>query len=282
MSDEVFEALWRDADARWRRFTEVLDRAPEHRIRGAATDWTARDEYAHFAHWLEFAGGHARARFEGTPPPPPIADEDEQNDAWAAGDRALTLAQAKARCEAARQGYIDLIQGLPAERRTERVAAVVRGGLVGHFDTHFGYMVEGMLRDESAGWERFTAILDARPVDLLHTGDDGRPWRAADIYAHVERWMTVNLPRAEAGLATGTVPELGASPDALNARWLAEDAGVTFEAARRRAFLARDAFMGQMRGIPVEQWTARLVSLYGGNAWGHYREHLEYMGYTGE
>jgi hypothetical protein len=278
MADDTFEALWRDADARWARLTEVLDGAPEYRIRGADADWAARDEYAHFAHWLEYARAHARARFDGTSPPPLVADEDEQNALWAAEDRTLSHEQARERCAAARQAYIDLINGLPAERRTDRAASVVRGGLVGHFDTHWEYMVTGMAADESAEWGRVTGILDAQPSGVLHTGDDGRPWTAADIYAHLERWMTVNIPRAAAGLTTGVVPDLPDSMDALNGLWLAEDAGVPFEAARRRAFLARDAFMGQMRGIPVEAWTARLVSLYGGNAWGHYREHLEYMG----
>ncbi|MDA0270007.1 MAG: hypothetical protein O2798_07505 [Chloroflexi bacterium] len=278
MADEIFEALWHDAEARWARLTEVLDWGPDYRIRGAEVEWVARDEYAHFAHWLEYACAHARARFEGTAPPATVADEDEQNALWAAEDRALTHEQARERCASARQAYIDLINGLPAERRTERVAAVVRGGLVGHFDTHWSYMVAGMAADESSKWEHVTRVLDAQPTGMLHTGDDGRVWTAADIYAHLERWMVVNLPRAEAGLATGVVPELPDSTEALNDLWLAEDAGVSFTHARRRAFVARDAFMAQMRAIPVEAWTARLVSLYGGNAWGHYHEHLKYMG----
>ena len=184
-------------------------------------------------------------------------------------------------CTSIRQDYIDLIRALPGERRNERVAGVVRGALVSHFDDHFGYMVAGMLSDEAAAWARLTAALDARPSEVLHTGEDGRAWRAADIYAHLERWMTVNIPRAEAGLATGVVPELEASADDLNARWLAEDANVTFDAARRRSFVAREAFMAQMRGIAIPQWTARVVSLYAGNAWGHYAEHLEYMEHAG-
>ncbi|MDO9445654.1 MAG: hypothetical protein Q7K37_10090 [Dehalococcoidia bacterium] len=281
MADDVFAVLWDEAEARWRRHTEVLDWSPDYRIRGTDTDWLARDEYAHFAHWLEYALVGARSRLLGGPPPTPIADEDAQNDAWAAEDRALTEEEARRRCTSIRQDYVDLIRGLPEERRNERVAGVVRGVLVSHFDDHFGYMVAGMLSDEAAAWQRLTAALDPRPSEVLHTGDDGRPWRAADIYAHVERWMTVNIPRAETGLATGVVPELESSADDLNARWLAEDAGVTFEAARRRSFVAREAFMAQMRGIAIPQWTARLVSLYAGNAWGHYAEHLEYMEHAG-
>jgi hypothetical protein len=278
MTDEVFEALWREADARWARLTEVLDYSPDHRVRGADVDWLARDEYAHFAHWLEYACAHARARFEGTPPPPTVADEDEQNALWAAEDRSLTREQARDRCASARQAYIDLIKGLPAERRTERVATVVRGGLVGHFDTHWEYMVAGMAADESSGWERITRILDAQPSGVLHVGDDERPWTAADTYAHLERWMVINIPRVEAGLATGVLADLPDDPEALNDLWLAEDAGVTFEDARRRAFLARDTFIAQMRSVPAGAWTAELVILYAGNAWEHYREHLGYMG----
>jgi hypothetical protein len=140
------------------------------------------------------------------------------------------------------------------------------------------FMVDGALKHESAAWERLTALLDARPSEVLHAGEDGQPWTATAAYAHLGRWMTVNIPRADAFLAGGSVPELPESVDDLNARWLEEDSGLTFDAARARTHEARDGFMAQMRTIPAERWTPRLMGLYGGNSWGHYAEHLAYFG----
>lgn len=144
-----------------------------------------------------------------------------------------------------------------------------------------GFMVAGLLQHESSGWEQITALLDARADEVLHTNDQGEPQRASDVYAHLERWMTANIPRVEAFLADGpggAVPDLPASVDELNARWAQEDRDVAFAEARRRAFLARDRFMAQMRTVPLDRWTARLVGLYHGNGLGHYQEHLGYLG----
>ena len=90
--------------------------------------------------------------------------------------------------------------------------------------------------------------------------------------------MEVNLGRVQAFFDTGLVPDLEADVDVLNARWAQEDAAASFAESRRRAFLARDRFMRQMRGIPIARFTPRLLGIYAGNAWGHYREHLGYTG----
>ena len=65
-----------------------------------------------------------------------------------------------------------------------------------------------------------------------------------------------------------------AEPDALP---VPSARDVSFPDARRRAFLARDRFGGQMRSVPLARWTPRLVGLYNGNGFGHYQEHLGYL-----
>lgn len=264
------EDVLRAAEARWQRHVEVLDWQPDYRIRGPEDPFTPAQEYLHHAHWLEYAAEHIRARLEGRERPPRIEDVDTQNDAWAAEDAGVPHEQAKGRAEIAWRAYLDLV------RRTDDGDRYARN-VTGHFDQHFGYMLEGMFTHESAGWERLTGVLDATPEGRLHLGDGGVEWESRDVYAHLERWMAVQFPRVEAYLETGEVPELEAPTDELNARWTPEDRALSFEEARRRAFLTRDRFVRRMREVPVAKWNARLVSLCAGNSAGHYAEHLEWI-----
>ncbi|MCK9493981.1 MAG: hypothetical protein M0R75_00605 [Dehalococcoidia bacterium] len=274
--DEVLTA----AEARWSRHVETLDWQPGYRIRGPEDPFTAVQEYGHHAHWQEYAASHLRAYLDRTERPAPIEDANAQNDAWAVEDATLSHEVARARAAAARETYIALARQVG--RTDERFISNVAWNLVGHFDQHFGYMVAGMLAHESAGWERLTAILDARPEGALHRGEDGVAWDATMVYAHLGRWMEIQFPRVEAFLATGEVPEdLGGTVDELNARWMAEDAALTFSEARRRTFLARDRFVRMVYDLPIERWTSRVVGLCMGNSAGHYQEHLDWIGRSG-
>ncbi len=275
MTDDL-QIVLDNADARWTRHLAVLEWDPAWRIRGPEDSFTAAQELAHHAHWLDYALAHARARTEGTEAPAAIEDFDAANDAWAAEDAALTFEDARDRAAQSREAYIAFLRPL-AESGDQDALAGLRGNLVGHFDEHFGFMITGLLRHESVAWERLTAFLDARSDAALHTGDKGETWSAAAIYAHLGRWMTVNMPRVDAFLADGVVPDLPAEMDALNARWFEEDRDISFADARRGTFLARDQFTAQIRSVPLDRWTPRLVALCNGNSLGHYQEHLGYI-----
>ncbi|MCA9850705.1 MAG: hypothetical protein KC461_08670 [Dehalococcoidia bacterium] len=267
--------VFAESDARWQRHVELLDWQPDYRIRGPEDPFTPAQEYLHHAHWLEYATAIVRARLDGAEPPPRIEDTSAQNDAWAMEDARVPHGEAKARAESARIGYIEAVRA--TGRGDDRFVMGVRGNLVGHVDQHFAYMVNGMLEHESMHWERITAALDSHSRGRLHRGDDGISWEAVDIYAHLHRWMWIQFPRVEAYLETGEVPELEASVDELNARWLAEDDRVKFENARRHAFRTRDRFVRMMQDIPIEKWSMRLVGLCVGNSVGHYQEHLNWI-----
>ncbi len=264
-----------ESDLRWQRHVDLLDWEPAYRIRGPEDPFTPGQEYLHHAHWLEYAAAHVRARLEGREAPPRIEDASAQNDAWAAEDANVPHAEAKERAGAARSAYIEAVRSIG--RSDARFVAGVRVNLVSHLDQHFGYMLDGTFEHESLQWERMTAALDAHPRGPLHRGDDSVSWGATDVYAHLHRWMWVQLPRVAAFLETGEVPELEASVDELNARWMAEDGKLEFEDARRRAFRMRDRFVRTMRDVPVDRWTTRLVGLCAGNSVGHYQEHLDWI-----
>jgi hypothetical protein len=282
MTDEelTLDSVEAAARTRWDRHRQVLEWDTAWRIRGPEDPFIAAQEIAHHGHWSDHAFAGLRARVERTPAPPRIEDLDGQNAAWADEDAALTYDDARDRTEAILAKYTAYVRSVPTEHR-DRAVRGLHFLAVEHFDAHFGFMVTGLLEHESAGWERLTAILDARPEGVLHTGEDGQDWTAAAIYAHLERWMAVNMPRVDAFLAAGpdgSVPDLQASVDELNARWVEEDAALSFAEARQRAFRSRDHFVAQIRSVPADRWTPRLVGLYMGNAWGHYNEHLAYFG----
>ena len=252
-----------------------LDWQPDYRIRGPEDPFTAPQEYAHHGHWLESALGRLRARLDGTELPPRIADFDAQNAAWAEEDSGRSHEEAKAYATEMRGAYLEAARG-PA-RTDERILAGLEFMLVNHFDEHFRYMITGMLEHESMQWERMTAALDSHPRGTLHRGGDGVAWDATAIYAHLHRWMWVQFPRVEAFIETGEVPELEATTDELNARWLVEDKDLKFEVARRHAYRTRDRFARLLRDVPIGKWNPRLVGLFVGNATGHYQEHLAWI-----
>lgn len=280
LSDDALEEAVRQATARRDRHAETLGRDPSWRFRGPDDPFTAAQEWGHHWHWADVALYATRARVEGLRRRPRLED-DEQNAAWAAEDQALTYEDALAKYDAVLAEYVAYLRGLTLEQRDGAVAEWFTGTVVEHFDQHFGFLVEGALLHEEATWQRLTAILDARPDGVLHTGANGEAWNAADTYAHLERWMTVNIPRVAEFLATGVFPELPAGTDEMNARWSKEDAGIAFDVARTKAFEARERFMAQMRTVPLDRWTSFLLRHYGGNAWGHYAEHLDYLDTAG-
>ena len=274
LDDRLAEVL-AAAEARWTRHVQVLDWQPDYRIRGPEDPFTAPQEYAHHGHWLESALGRLRARLDGTELPPRIADFDAQNAAWAEEDSGRSHEEAKAYATEMRGAYLEAARG-PA-RTDERVLAGLEFMLVNHFDEHFRYMITGMLEHESMQWECMTAALDSHPRGTLHRGGDGVAWDATAIYAHLHRWMWVQFPRVEAFIETGEVPELEATTDELNARWLVEDKDLKFEVARRHAYRTRDRFARLLRDVPIGKWNPRLVGLFVGNATGHYQEHLAWI-----
>lgn len=271
----TIEGVLVEADARWQRHVDILDWQPAHRIRGPEDPFTAAQEYAHHGHWIEVAVQRLRARLDGTEPPARITDFDAQNRAWAEADASRSHADAKAYATEMRSAYIEAARGPAAT--DDRLLAGVRFLLVDHVDQHFGYMLEGMWQHESVQWERMTAALDSHPRGRLHRGADGINWDATAIYAHLERWMAVQFTRVAAFLEGGEVPDLDDTTDALNARWMAEDDALKFEAARRQAYVTRDRFIRTLRDVPVSRWNARLVGLCSGNSLGHYQEHLDWI-----
>src|SRR5688572_3908786 len=118
------------ADAAWDRFNGILDAQPERELHGRGSNWTAREEYAHHARWLDRSLASIRSRVEGISPPPD-EHEDVLNERWQAEDRALSLDEAKVRGESARSAILDYVRVLPEERLDRTVMLTASNDLCG-------------------------------------------------------------------------------------------------------------------------------------------------------
>jgi hypothetical protein len=268
------EALFAAADATWARFQGIIDARPDAELHGHGSNWTARDEYAHHARWLDRSLAQIRARAEGISPPPE-EHEDVLNERWQAEDRALTVDEAKTRCAGARAAILDYVRDLPGDRLDRRTMLTASDDPAWHLDAHLGFITEAFLKDEAALWQRTVEALDAAPDGASHR--NGEPWDVRDVWAHLARWMTRSADVVEAHLAGRSIEPIS-DFDSVNAVWQAEDASLSRPVARERAFDARARIRALMESLPAERWDGRIYASVTSNTSEHYVEHLQYMG----
>ena len=118
------------------------------------------------------------------------------NVEWEAADRALTLEQARERAASSRDALLEALRGVPDDRIDERVLDLALDDPVDHFETHFRWMVQGVMRDEERWWNAIEAALDAHPGGRFHL--EGDPWDARDVWAHLARWLNRAVDVCEA------------------------------------------------------------------------------------
>jgi hypothetical protein len=270
--DELYAA----SDAAWARLQGILDGAGGAEIHGRGSNWTARDEYAHHARWLDRSLGWLRSRLDGVAPPPNEYDhEDVLNERWQAEDRALSVEAAKARCAAARGALLDYVRDLPEARLDRRTMMTASDDPVWHLDAHVAFIVAGLLKDDAELWARTVVALDASPDDASH--QEGEPWTVRDVWAHLGRWMARSADVVEAHLA-GTPLEPITDFDSINAEWQAQDAGLSRSEARSGAFAAHERIRRLMESLSPTVWDGTAYRSLRANTSEHYLEHLEYMG----
>lgn len=134
-----------------------------------------------------------------------------------------------------------------------------------------------MLRGDRAEWEALCAVLEARPDEALHD-PESPDWTARDVYAHLARWMERSTSEFEGWLATGTLlPKLEGSDDEINARWQAEDGGMTLDEARERAQAAFDRRIAAIASVPAERWDAVAEACARADGAEHFGNHRRYI-----
>jgi hypothetical protein len=136
------EALLLDGDTAWQELCAKLDASPEGGLYGdAGEEWTARDVYAHFAHYHEATREALRKALAGDPKPWGTESEHVINARWKAADAALTLARCRRWAEVSREELRALLLSLTPEQwaryGNKWFTDDIDGG---HYRGHLGYM----------------------------------------------------------------------------------------------------------------------------------------------
>ncbi len=114
-SNEGREAVLARGDALWKELRVSLDAHLLEPV-GAATDWTGREVYAHFARWQGKTIAHLRDVLAGRNLAGPEEDENVLNDRWRAEDQTLATSIVIERCLSSRAELRALLLGLRDEQ----------------------------------------------------------------------------------------------------------------------------------------------------------------------
>ncbi len=139
--------------------------------------------------------------------------------------------------------------------------------------------VASMLRDDQAEWAQLTKLLEGRAGESLH-GGSSPAWNARDVYAHLARWIAHSTDDLEARLDGRTRPPLKGTDDEINARWQAEDSGLSLAQARKHAQEAFERRIGAIEAVPPDRWDPILEAMARADGSNHYAAHSRYI--TGE
>jgi hypothetical protein len=132
--------------------------------------------------------------------------------------------------------------------------------------------VAAMLREDRAEWDALVAVLEAHPDESLH-GAGSPAWTSRDVYAHLARWMEHSTADLEARLAGRSLPQLEGTDDEINARWQAEDSGLSLGEARERARRAFERRLQVVEAVPSDRWDEELEKIARYDGAEHYAGH---------
>jgi hypothetical protein len=137
--------------------------------------------------------------------------------------------------------------------------------------------LRAMLHEDRAEWQALVAALDAHPDGPLHD-PESPAWTPRDVYAHLARWINNSTDGFESWLASRTLPPPpGGNDDEINARWQAEDSGLTLEAARARAQQAFERRIRAIEAAPADRWDDPIDAIAHADGATHYRNHRSYI-----
>ncbi len=137
--------------------------------------------------------------------------------------------------------------------------------------------IAAMLREDRAEWEALVAALDAHPDGPLHDPESPE-WTARDVYTHLARWIDHSTDAFESWLASRTLPAtLEGNDDEINARWQAQDRGLSLHEARALAQQAFERRVLAIESAPSDRWDAVLDATAHADGHQHYRNHRQYI-----
>ena len=134
-----------------------------------------------------------------------------------------------------------------------------------------------MLRRDRKEWTALVAVLESHPGGPVHYPESPE-WEARHVYAHLARWIDKSMADLEALLeGRPRPPPPEGDDDAINARWQAEDAAVSFAEARERAHDAYEHRLRLIEAVPSERWDNLLLAIAQADGYQHYASHRRYI-----
>jgi len=141
----------------------------------------------------------------------------------------------------------------------------------------YAQTIAEMLHRDREDWEALAGVLDSHSGGPVHDPESPE-WEARHVYAHMARWINKSMDDFEAELAGRPKP---APPkgddDGINARWRAEDAGISFDEARLRAHEAYDRRMRLIASVAPDSWDNPLIAIAHADGYQHYANHRDYI-----
>ena len=136
--------------------------------------------------------------------------------------------------------------------------------------------IVAMLSEDRKEWAALTAVLEDHAEGSLH-GRGSPMWTAADVYAHLARWMSRSTDDLEARLERRTLAPLEGTDDEINARWQAEDSHLTLAKALERAQRAFERRIRAIEAVPQDRWDPVLQMMARADGAEHYAGHRRYI-----
>lgn len=137
----------------------------------------------------------------------------------------------------------------------------------------YALAIAQMLSRDREEWAALLATLDSHPGGKVHDPESPE-WETRHVYAHLARWINNSTDDLEAvleGRSQPSPPE--GDDDAINARWRAEDDGISFEHARQLALNAYKRRMRLIEAVPAKRWDSLLVAIAHADGYRHYADH---------
>lgn len=137
---EAVDRLKRDRAA-WAGLVAALDARPGVALHDPESpEWTSREIFGHFAHWIEWGIASFEAQRDGEVAPELGEDFESANTRWAAEDAAHDLDALRSRALAAFGNRSRLILGTPAKQWTAEMLKTVDEDGYDHIAEHRSYI----------------------------------------------------------------------------------------------------------------------------------------------
>ncbi len=142
MDVEALEAILEEDRAEWQALVATLDANPEASLHESGSPpWTSRDVYAHLARWMELSTSHLEADLDGRTLARIEGTDDEINARWQQEDSGLSLDEARTWAQSEFDRRLRVVEGVPAERWSDKTEALARADGAEHYAGHRSYIV---------------------------------------------------------------------------------------------------------------------------------------------